>query len=103
MSMPHSTDAESCAPSTTRATKLTAPAAVGVPVIAPVVGSISSPAGSGVAEKRYGAAPPVARKVELYATPTRPLVLSGHKRAMRAAAIERLHVMRAESLTASRT
>jgi hypothetical protein len=56
--------------------KVQVQAAVGVPVIAPVLES-ASPAGSAplatVVEKVYGAAPPEAVSVWLYAAPTVPL------------------------------
>ena len=49
-----------------------APAAVGVPVIAPVDGSMLSPAGRPVADHVYGVVPPLALTVALYAAPATP-------------------------------
>src|ERR1035437_6402403 len=48
------------------------PATVGVPVMAPVPGSIDNPAGSPVAVHTNGVAPPVAATGPLYARPTTP-------------------------------
>src|SRR4051812_48731945 len=49
------------------------PALVGEPLIAPEVGSIVRPAGRPVADQTSGAAPPVAEREALYATPAMPL------------------------------
>ena len=60
--------------SVTLAVKLNDPAAVGVPVMAPVEGLISRPVGSdpAVIEKVSGCLPPAATNDELYGTPTCP-------------------------------
>jgi hypothetical protein len=64
--------------STTWAVKLEVPAAVGVPVIAPVMALRYSPAGrplTGVIENMlYGGSPPMATNEELYGTPTCPVL-----------------------------
>lgn len=49
------------------------PAAVGVPVICPVLGLMLSPAGNPVADQLYGCMPPSADTAALYAVPTVPL------------------------------
>src|SRR5437868_694455 len=60
--------------SATRTVKLAVPAAVGVPVSAPVVDEIVIPAGKAPAEmvKVYGAVPPLATIDAVYAAPTVP-------------------------------
>lgn len=49
------------------------PAAVGIPVICPVLALMLSPAGNPVADQLYGVMPPSAATVALYAAPTVPL------------------------------
>jgi hypothetical protein len=49
-----------------------APAALGIPVIAPVEGSIDNPAGRPVAVQAYGVMPPEAASGPLYTEPTTP-------------------------------
>ena len=63
--------------STTWAVKLNAPAVVGVPVIAPVMGFRFSPGGNepAVIENVYGGVPPVAVSEEEYGTPTSPVAV----------------------------
>jgi hypothetical protein len=59
--------------SRTLATKEILPAALGVPVMAPVAGLRFKPAGSApVVENVYGGVPPVATIKELYSTPIYP-------------------------------
>jgi hypothetical protein len=68
--------------SITSAVKLNGPGAVGVPVIAPVAAFRLSTGGSEpeAIENVYGGAPPVATRLELYGTPTVP-VLAEHANA----------------------
>src|SRR5262247_3467281 len=63
-----------CAPAVTRTVKFAVPAAVGVPVIAPVLGVSVSPAGSVplASAQVYGGVPPLAATVALYGWVTVP-------------------------------
>ncbi len=65
----------------TWAVNVNGPAVVGVPVIAPVEASRLNPVGRppDVIENVYGGTPPLATSVELYGTPTWP-VLSAHSK-----------------------